>query len=65
MIPLWELKYYGNIDANDYGQGDVYEVGIYDNGTDKTLYMRATHSKVTIGATTVVDYEITFVYSAE
>ncbi len=60
-----EVTYFGNISDSDYGVGDVTEVGIYDNGTNKNLFMRATHTAITIGSGTVVTYEITFTFSQE
>lgn len=60
-----EVTFFGNISDGDYGVGDVTEVGVMDNDTDKNLYLRATHTTVTIGAGTVVTYEITVTFSQE
>jgi len=54
-----EVTFFGNISDADYGAGDVTEVGIMDNGTDKTLYSRAVHTTITISSGTIVTYEIT------
>ena len=60
-----EVTYFGNISDADYGEADVTEVGVMDNGTDKNLYMRAVHSTITISSGTVVTYEITVTFSQE
>ena len=54
-----EVTFFGNISDADYGEGDVTEVGIMDNGTDKNLYARSVHTAITISSGTVVTYEIT------
>ncbi len=60
-----EVTYFGNISDADYGVGTVTEVGVMDNGSDKTLYLRATHTDITIDSGTVVTYEITVTFSQE
>lgn len=58
-----EVTFFGNITDGDYGVGDVTEVGVMDNDTDKTLYIRAVHTTLTIGVGTVVAYEITLSFT--
>lgn len=58
-----EVTFFGNISDADYGEGDVTEVGIMDNGTDKNLYIRAVHTTITISSGTVVTYEITLSFT--
>lgn len=58
-----EVTYFGNISDSDYGTGNVTEVGIMDNGTDKNLYIRAVHTSIVISAGTVVTYELTLSFT--